>query len=53
LRTVSKNHITTAAELNIHLEGPVSTKTVQHELHKSYICDRAAIAKSLITESNA
>jgi transposase len=34
-----KQHITTAAqvtaELNIHLEDPVSTKTVRRELHKS------------------
>jgi predicted transcriptional regulator len=36
-RTVSKNHITTAAELNIHLEEPVSTKTVRRDLHKSNI----------------
>jgi hypothetical protein len=39
--------------LNIHLEDPVSTKTVQRELHKSNIHGRAAIAKPLITESNA
>jgi hypothetical protein len=56
LRTVSKNHRTTAqmtAELNIHDEDPVSTKTVRCELHKSNIHSRAAIAKPLITESNA
>jgi transposase len=45
-RTVSKNHITTAAhvtaELSIHLEGPVSTKTFWHEPHKSNIDCRAA-----------
>jgi hypothetical protein len=35
------------AELNIHLEDPVSTKTVQRELHKSNIHGRAAIAKPL------
>jgi transposase len=38
LRIVLKNHRTIVAqvmaELNIHLEDPVSTKTVQHELHK-------------------
>jgi hypothetical protein len=54
---VWKNHRTTAAqvsaELSIHLEDPVSMKTVRHKLHKSNIYDRAAIAKSLITESNA
>jgi hypothetical protein len=32
------------AELNIHLEGPVSTKTVRRELHKSSVHSRAAIA---------
>jgi hypothetical protein len=41
------------AELNIHLQDPVSTKTVQRELHKSNIHGRAVIAKPLITESNA
>jgi hypothetical protein len=50
------NHRTTAAqakaEWNTHLEEPVSTKTVQCELHKSNINGRAAIAKSLINESN-
>jgi hypothetical protein len=59
LRIVSKNHTTTAAqvdrtaELNIHLVDPVSTKTVGRELHKSNIPGRAAIAKPLIAESNA
>jgi hypothetical protein len=56
-RIVLKNHRTTAAqvtaELNIHLEDTVSTKTVQRELHKSSIHGRVAIAKPLITESNA
>jgi hypothetical protein len=33
------------AELNIHLEDPVSTKTVRRELHKSIIHGTAAIAK--------
>jgi hypothetical protein len=41
------------AELNIHLEGPVSTKTVRRELHKSSIHGRAANARSLVTENNA
>jgi hypothetical protein len=38
-RTVLKNHYTTAAlataELNIHLEDPISIKTAPRELHKS------------------
>jgi hypothetical protein len=55
-RIVSKNHRLTAAqvtaELYIHLEDPLSTKTVRRELHKSNIHCRAAIAKPLITESN-
>jgi hypothetical protein len=41
------------ADLNIHLEDPVSTKTVRHKLHKFNIHDQAAIAKPLITESSA
>jgi hypothetical protein len=56
-RIVSKNHRTTAAqataELNIYLEDPVCTKTVQCELHKSNIHGMAANAKPLITERNA
>jgi hypothetical protein len=41
------------AELSIHLEDPVSSKTVRLELHKSSIHGKAAIAKPLITESSA
>jgi 3-dehydroquinate dehydratase len=56
-RIFSKNHTIIAAqataELNIHLEDAISTKTVRCELHKSNIHDRAAIAKPLITKSNA
>jgi hypothetical protein len=56
-RTVWKNHKTTTAqvtaELNIHLEDPVSTKSVGRELHKSNIHGRAATAKPRITETNA
>jgi anion-transporting ArsA/GET3 family ATPase len=55
-RTVLKNHSTAAqmtTDLNVHLEDPVSTRTVQHELHKSSIHGKAATAKPLITESNA
>jgi hypothetical protein len=52
-----KNHRNAAAqvtaELNIHLEDSVSTKTARSELHKSNIHGRAAIAKLLITGSNA
>jgi hypothetical protein len=52
-----KNHKTTAAlvdrtaELNIHLD--CFHEAVQHELQKSDIHSRAAIAKPLITECNA
>jgi hypothetical protein len=41
------------AKLNIHLEDSVSTKTVRREIHKSNIHGKAAIAKPLITESDA
>jgi len=40
------------AELNIHLEDPVTTQTVRRELHRSNIHHRAAIAKLTITENN-
>jgi cobyrinic acid a,c-diamide synthase len=40
------------AKLNIHLEDPVSTKTIQHEFHKSNMHGRAAIVKTVITENN-
>jgi transposase len=56
-RTVLKTYTTTAeqvtAELNIHHKDPVSTKTAQCEFHKSNIHGRVAIARPLITESNA
>jgi adenosine deaminase len=56
-RSVSKSQNTTAAkvtaELNTHLENPVSTKTVERELHKSNIHGTAAINEPLITENNA
>jgi transposase len=56
-RAVSKNYTTAAsqatAELNIHLEGRVFTKTDRNKLKKSKINGRAVTAKSLITESNA
>jgi hypothetical protein len=56
-RIVSKYHRTTAAqvtaELNIHLEEHVSTKTVCRDLHKPNIHGQAAVAKPLITKINA
>jgi hypothetical protein len=55
VRIVLKNHSTAAqatAELTIHLQDFVSTKTVQRGLHKSNTHGRAATAKPLITESN-
>jgi hypothetical protein len=55
-RIVSKNYRTAAekvtAELNVHREDPVSTKTDRRELLKSKIHGGAAIAKPLITEDN-
>jgi hypothetical protein len=41
------------AELNLLLENPVSTKTFLRELHESSTEGRVAIAKPVITESNA
>jgi hypothetical protein len=53
----SRNHRTTAtqatAELNIHPEYPVSIKTLRQEFHKTNINGRTAIAKPVVTESNA
>jgi predicted transcriptional regulator len=55
-RTVSENHRTAAAkltaELNIHLEDSVPTKTVIRGLHKFNIHSTDLIAKPLITENN-
>jgi hypothetical protein len=51
-----KNRKTTAAqvtaELNIHLEDPVSSKTVRRRFDKSNIHSYIATAKPLITENN-
>lgn len=51
---MSENQRTRAAkvtaELSIHLEDHVSTKTVRREIHKSNILGTAAIAKAPITE---
>ena len=56
-KIVSKNHRTAAAkvtaELIIHLEGALTTKTLRRELDKSTIHGRAASDKPLITENNA
>lgn len=55
-RIVRSDHKTTAAkvtaELNDHLEHPVSTKTVRRELHKSGFHGRAAIRKPLLSTTN-
>jgi hypothetical protein len=42
-----------SAEVDIHLEDSVSTKTIRCELHRSNIHGTAAVAKPLITESIA
>jgi hypothetical protein len=52
-KTVSKNHTTIVAELNMYIEDPVSTKPVPSDFPKSNIHGKAAIVKPLITESNA
>ncbi|KAL6458256.1 hypothetical protein MHYP_G00334860 [Metynnis hypsauchen] len=55
-RIVSKHKTTAAqimAELNVHLNSPVSTRTVRRELHRVNIHGRAAIAKPLVTRANA
>ena len=55
-RIVSENHRNTAAmvtaELNIHLEDLVPTKTVIRGLHESNIHSTAVIAKPTVTENN-
>ena len=54
---MSKNHRTAAAkvtaELIIHLEDAVSSKTLRRELDKSAIHGRAASGKPLITDNIA
>ena len=40
------------AELNEHLQNPVSTKTVRRELHKAGFHGRAAIRKPLLSKTN-
>jgi hypothetical protein len=53
-RIGSKNHRNAAAkvtaELNVHLEDPVSTTRVRGKIHRSNIHRRSAIATPLITE---
>ena len=39
------------ADLNEHLQNPVSTKTAYQELHKSGFCRRAAIRKPLLSKT--
>ena len=39
------------AELNEHLQNPVSTKTVRRELHKAGFHGRAAIRKPLLSKT--
>ncbi len=45
---LSRNYCKVIANLNIHHEDPVSTKTDQKELYKANVHERAAIAKTLI-----
>jgi transposase len=52
----SQNYCSTGdrtTELNIHLGDPISTKTVQCELHRSNNHSRVSVAKPLITKSSA
>ena len=55
-RIVREDRKTTApkitAELNKHLQDPVSTKTVRRELHKSGFHGRAGIRKPLLSKTN-
>ncbi|MBJ5636527.1 hypothetical protein JGG87_25165 [Salmonella enterica subsp. enterica serovar Typhimurium] len=55
-RIVTARRKTTArkgtAELNAHLQNPVSTHTVRMELHKQHIHGRAAIGKPLVSQMN-
>lgn len=55
-RIVKKDHKNTApkiaAELNDHLENPISSKTVKRELQKAGFHGRAAIRKPLLSQSN-
>ena len=56
-RIVTRKHKTTlsqiTAEMNNHLQDPVSTKTIQRELHSVNIHGRVAIPKPLVTPRNA
>ena len=55
-RIVREDRKTTApkitAELNKHLQDPVSTKPVRRELHKSGFHGRAGIRKPLLSKTN-
>jgi len=53
---MSKKKTTAAkvtAELNQHLDSPVSTISVRRYLHKENIYGRTAIPKPLVTDANA
>ncbi len=50
---LSRNYCKVIANLNIHHEDPVSTKTDQKELYKANVHERAAIAKTLIKDTSA
>ncbi len=52
-RCPNNTELLQTANLSIHLEDPVSTKTDNQELHKANIHERAAIDKTLITDKNA
>ena len=41
------------AELSIHLQDLVCTKTIRRELHRSNIHGRAAVAEPHVTENSA
>ena len=56
-RIVALNRKTTlpqiTSEMNTHLQNPVSTKTIQRELHAASIHGRVAIPKPLVSPQNA
>lgn len=56
-RIVARKRKTTlpqiTSEMNTHLQNPVSTKTIQRELHAASIHGRVAIPKPLVSPQNA
>uniref|UniRef100_A0A2L2Y8P5 Transposable element Tcb1 transposase n=1 Tax=Parasteatoda tepidariorum TaxID=114398 RepID=A0A2L2Y8P5_PARTP len=56
-RVVARKHKQSLSEItsdmNSHLQDPVSTRTVQRELHAANIYGRVAIRKPLVTVTNA